>query len=189
MGCSISFNEIKNVLSNFSFIKSDVFVETGTQYGNTIFPISNHFKKLYTIELSETHYKNGIQKAKDQNITNIEFVHGDSSEKLEEVVKQLQEPAIFFLDGHHCGISSDEFATRGEVEAPLYEELEAINKYHNYDCLVIIDDSRCIGNKFPDKDVDWTYITKEGLLAKFDSGKVIHSFDFNDRFWIVLRKI
>lgn len=189
MGHFMLYEEVRNLMNRYpqySDIKS--FIETGTQFGLTIFEMSKFFDNCTTIELSEGHWSNAVEKAKQKNVTNINFVLGDSAEKLNEVLKDVNEGCVFFLDGHHCGKTTDSLATKGDIEVPLYEELKSINELHNFDSLIIIDDSRLIGKKLPDQDLDWGNITFEGLLSCLNSDRILTSFEENDRFIIYIKK-
>lgn len=190
MGNFMLYSEVENLMNRYeTHSKINKFIETGTQYGITVFEMSKYFNECTTIELSEGHWSNAVNKADKENITNINFVLGDSSVKLKEVLKNTKESCVFFLDGHHCGKTTDVLATRGEIEVPLYEELKAINELHNFDSLIIIDDSRLIGKNLVTEDLNWSDITFEGLLSCIDKDKIVTSFEENDRFIIYIKKI
>ena len=188
MGNSLDINELRNLQSRhpgFNDIKT--FIETGTQYGNTIFSMSKHFERLVTIELSKGHWENAINKAKEHNVTNIKFVNGDSAKELYNTLKEVNEPVIFFLDGHHCGVNTDKLAAKGDIEVPLYEELKAIKELHNYRSLIIIDDSRLFNQRLVAEDLDWSNITVDGLMSSLGEDRVLEHFENNDRYIIYLK--
>ena len=190
MGNFILHDEVRGLMDRVqTHSKINKFIETGTQYGKTIFEMSKYFNDCTTIELSEGHWTNAVNKASSENVTNINFVLGDSSIKLREILKVTNESCVFFLDGHHCGITTDELATRGEIEVPLYEELNAINELHNFDSIIIIDDSRLFGKILINEDINWSNITFDGLLSCFDKDKIVTSFEENDRYIIYIKKI
>ena len=111
------------------------FVETGTFEGGTAHWASQFFKKVTTIEYSETYFKKAKERFKD--IDNIELVFGDSRNQLPIILEKLNEQALFWLDAHWCSLGS-----YGENDqCPLIQELELISQSsHNH--FVLIDDAR-----------------------------------------------
>jgi hypothetical protein len=136
-----------------------VFIETGTYQGDTTFAMEPHFSSIYTIELKEQFY-NSV-KAKYTG-SKINFLLGDSSVVLAEILPTIQESAIFFLDGHW---SSGDTA-RGLKDCPLVEELTLINNLFTSAAIIIVDDCRLFG-RGPTKgncNEDWTDISETNIL-------------------------
>jgi hypothetical protein len=51
----------------------------------------------------------------------------------------INEPAIFWLDGHYsAGITA-----KGDKECPIFEELNAILNKNEFNHILLIDDARC----------------------------------------------
>lgn len=117
-----------------------VLVETGTYLGDTIYALYNDFDEIYSVELSE-HYFNKAKK-RFSSYPKIKLVFGDSGEQLFRLVPQLQQPALFWLDGHY----SAGLTAKGEKECPVYEELDAIfgARQKHY---IVIDDARLFVGK------------------------------------------
>jgi hypothetical protein len=117
--------------------KNNILIETGTFMGDMASAMSPYFKEIYTIELSEDLYKKTSEEL--SCISNINFLHGDSTYILPEILKNINEPAIFWLDGHYsAGITA-----RGEKDTPIMEELTAIkNSKFAYKHIILIDDAR-----------------------------------------------
>jgi glycosyltransferase involved in cell wall biosynthesis len=115
----------------------EVFVETGTFKGEAIAIVKDHFKQIYSVELSTEYYQHSSQKFK--NYSHITILHGNSSEKLAEIMPQLEnKPVIYWLDAHWCVATN----TAGEMsQCPLMGEIQAISGFHS-DSVVIIDDAR-----------------------------------------------
>lgn len=111
------------------------FVETGTYKGSTIFALRDCFDTLYSVELSEILYKKALQRFK--NDPKVHLFQGDSGEKLAEIVKLLDAPALFWLDGHYSGGET----AKGDKETPIRKELKTIFDSH-FPHVVIIDDAR-----------------------------------------------
>jgi FkbM family methyltransferase len=111
------------------------FIETGTNYGGTALWAAQYFQKVITIEAAKEIYESVANNY--AHIQNIQFVLGNSKERLEAIVPTLKEPCLFWLDAHWSG-----GVTYGDNdECPLLEELQIIN---NSDCehFILIDDAR-----------------------------------------------
>ncbi len=117
-----------------------VLIETGTCYGGTIEALRNKFKKLISIEISP--YLFSVVKEKFKKYPHIDLFEGDSGELLPNILKNINEPCLFWLDGHYSG---DETG-KGEFDTPIYKELDAIyaTKYKH---VIIIDDARLFVGK------------------------------------------
>ena len=62
---------------------------------------------------------------------------------LNEITEQLNEPAIFWLDGHYsAGITA-----RGELDCPIYGEIDAIFNGKKLNHVILVDDARCFIGK------------------------------------------
>ena len=113
----------------------NVFIETGTFKGVTSCWAAEHFKKVITIELSKELFDEVADKNK--HLQNIQFRCGDSSAELANIIRHLDESAIFWLDAHHCSLNT---AGKGS-RAPILLELDAIG-LSDYDHFILIDDAR-----------------------------------------------
>jgi hypothetical protein len=111
-------------------------VETGTFRGDMIAAQLPRFKKLYSIELSKTLYEEACNRFKGKK--KVKLVCGDSGQKLSEIVQTLEQPAIFWLDGHY----SYGRTAKGKTNCPIFEELEAIYKNALCPHCILIDDAR-----------------------------------------------
>lgn len=123
-------------------LKYSILVETGTYLGDMIEAQTNNFKRIISIELSETLWKRAKKKFKA--FPHIELIKGDSSLELSKVLRTINEPCIFWLDGHYSG----GFTALGNKICPIYDELKAILTSDFYEHLLLIDDARL----FIDKD-------------------------------------
>ncbi len=112
-----------------------VFIETGTFKGETSCWAASHFEKVITVELSVELYKEAVQKYRQ--LSNIEFRIGDSSQELPRILSQIDQPAVIWLDAHHCSTNT---AGKG-ARAPILDELDAITS-SSLDHFVLIDDAR-----------------------------------------------
>jgi len=155
------------------------FVETGTYMGETILRFVNDFNKLFTIELSESLYKNF--NLIDYDKTKLKSFLGDSAVVLSKVIEELEDKTIFFLDGHYSSGNT----AKGIKDVPLNEELKNINDSYIYDGLIIIDDLRLFGTNLAE---DWSQVNKDSLLSILGS-RVESYLEENDRFIIKIKKI
>jgi hypothetical protein len=144
---SVKRNDILEISERFSDAK--IFIETGTFVGDTIEFFKNKFTKLYSIELSEELADKA--KKRFQNNTNISIIQGDSSVQLSNILREINRPCIFWLDGHY----SSEFwvgkefirTAKGERDTPVREELFQIINHKVKDHIILIDDARCFNGE------------------------------------------
>jgi len=119
-----------------------VFVETGTFRGGMLEAQCEHFDKLISIELSEDLFQ--AARAKFAAVPKIHLIQGDSGVKLGEAVRELKEPALFWLDAHYsAGITAG-----GGVEAPIIKELSCLASRKQPTDMILIDDARLFGWDF-----------------------------------------
>ena len=127
------------------------FIETGTYKGDTVKAMlqADCFDIIHTIDI----YADRVDKAERRfaSFPNVYCWQGDSAIVLPELLADLVEPALFWLDAHHSGkqIARKE----GLISTPIVAELTAILKH---DCaadhVILIDDSRYFdefGGKYP----------------------------------------
>lgn len=124
-------SSLKRLQAVYSY---DYFVETGTYMGETPLALQKLFKKIFTIELSDSLYEAAQKKFKPY--PNIVAIHGDSAKELQKIIPEIDKPAVFFLDGHYSG----EGTALGEKTHPMKEELSAIAESKVEGHIVVIDD-------------------------------------------------
>jgi hypothetical protein len=124
---------------------ANMFVETGTYLGDMVSAIKNCFQTIYSIELSPDLCNKA--KKKFAHFKHVNIVEGDSSRVLGEILKRINEPCLFWLDGHY----SKGITAKGEKETPILEELRAILKHPVQNHIILIDDARCFTgeNEYP----------------------------------------
>jgi hypothetical protein len=115
--------------------KISLFVETGTSIGGTAIWASELFKKVYTIEIMPEISKEAVKRA--GNIKNINFLIGDSNKELGQILPELENNTLFWLDGHYSGPGTGGV----DNECPVMNEIEIISKCK--DACILIDDARC----------------------------------------------
>ena len=157
----IKQNVIKEFRRKFGY---EVLIETGTYKGHMIDAQLDNFQKIYSIELSKDLYKAAVQKYK--RTPKVKLFHGDSEFKLHEVVAELNENAIFWLDGHYSG----GITALGNKQCPIYGELDAIFTTSKEHHVILIDDARCfIGtDDYPTLDELKSYVTSKKPQIKIE---------------------
>lgn len=140
------------------------FIETGTLNGDTTFAMEPLFEKIYTIELSPLYYTGTKQRYTGKKIN---FLLGDSSIVLKDLLPSIAEDTIFFLDGHWSSGNT----AKGEKDCPLFEEITHITNLFKHSAILIIDDYRLFGlDKTSGKlGEDWSQINKDSLLEIIQS--------------------
>ena len=113
----------------------DAFVETGTYKGNTVNAMRAHFAQIYSIELSPTLYHEAAKRFAKH--AHIRILQGDSGAVLPRVLRQIDRPALFWLDAHETG---GEDTARGDISSPVAEEMAAILSHHVRNHVILIDD-------------------------------------------------
>ena len=98
------------------------------------------FSKIYSIELGLHLFESA--KTKFAQYSHIQILHGDSSLLLQDVLKNIDRPALFWLDGHY----SEGITAKGELNTPIVSELTHIFK-HSEKHVILIDDARCFVGK------------------------------------------
>lgn len=103
--------------------------------------------KSVSIELDETLC--ALARRRFRRHPDVEILWGDSGSLLANVVEQLTEPAVFWLDGHYSGgVTADSGG-----DAPILSELEAV-LVSPVAHLVLVDDARLFDgtNGYPTMD-------------------------------------
>jgi len=111
----------------------NVFVETGTYYGDTSAYMAEFVSEIHSIELSEQLAR--LAQKKFALNSKVHIHQGDSGAVLSEVMNSLKERALVFLDAHY---SRDETA-RGSKDSPLIEELRCFQGLTIRDHIIVID--------------------------------------------------
>jgi hypothetical protein len=136
-----------------------VFVETGTYLGDMVFSARKTFSRIYSIELGKDLYLNA--KNRFRRYRNISILNGDSGRVLPEILKDVNEPCLFWLDAHY----SHGITVKGDVRTPILTELDHIFTHHIKGHVILIDDARDFNgsNDYP------TVKGLEEIVSKYDS--------------------
>ena len=145
-----------------------VLVETGTYLGDMVEAQKAKFKTVISIELDVDLFKKAKERFKKDK--NVRLVQGDSGKVLPEILKDINEPAIFWLDGHYsAGVTA-----KGDKECTIFEELDAIFNSKKLDHILLIDDARLFNGErsYPTEEKLTDYIKSKNekytFLSKHD---------------------
>ena len=115
---------------------NQTLVETGTYLGDMVEAQKTKFKKVVSIELGIDLYEKATKRFR--NDKNVLILQGDSGKVLSTVMKDIDEPAIFWLDGHY----SAGLTAKGDKDCPIFEELDSIFLIKKLNHVLLIDDAR-----------------------------------------------
>jgi hypothetical protein len=113
-----------------------LFVETGTFLGETTLALAGVFDRCWTVEIDRALYEPAA--ARFGGHANITALHGDSQALMPEILKQVDAPAIFWLDGHYSRANTG----RGATDTPIVSELTRIFEHPIREHVILIDDAR-----------------------------------------------
>lgn len=148
----------------FSSIRT--FVETGTANGDTCYALQEYFTRLYTIELVPSSYESS--RTRLQEFEQIKCLFGDSAQVLPQLLAEINEPCLFWLDGHWSG----SLEARGAVDTPVASELATIFAT-GLPHVILIDDARLFGR-------DPAYPTLEWVRDLATSQHIGFDFSYSD---------
>ena len=132
--------------------ETKVFIETGTLYGDTVDLMKDTFANIHSIEINQQLYIATVNKyRKDKNV----FLWlGDSPDVLPQILKMVNDPAVFWLDGHASGpLPGGKYGG-----CPLVQELMSIKNHFIKNHTIFIDDVRLFGSS------EWSFVTKQQVL-------------------------
>ena len=160
-GCSGVAPDPIKMMVVWSYLKKysiGEFVETGTYLGDTLCYIAKKGVRCTSIELSRELYETAGKRF--EAYKNVRLVQGDSGQRLPEVLKDINNPVLFWLDGHY---SSGITASAG-THTPVSIELKAILGHPIKQHVILIDDARCFDgtNDYPHLDDMLRIIQEDG---------------------------
>ncbi len=134
--------ELKRLSQFFDLHSYPTFVETGTFKGAGVqWALESGFSNVYSVEISQTIYNAAVARFGEDPRVRLRL--GDSKRVLPEILKEIQGPALFYLDAH-CSGRFEGIDTGGAPEGlPLQAESLTLMEYGDIDrCLIVIDDER-----------------------------------------------
>jgi len=129
----------------------NIFIESGTYMGDMVWAQQDNFEQLYSVELSKEFVEQARKRFKKKK--HIHIIQGDSGKIMFTLIKEIHEPALFWLDGHYSAGNT----ARGDKDCPIIEEVKAILS-SGLEHVLLIDDARYFTGQ---RD----YPTKEALTA------------------------
>lgn len=133
---------IRDIAKRFA---TRVLVETGTNWGNTVASSLRDFDRIYSIELLDEFYHRAVRRFARHS--KVRLYHGDSTRELPRILRELREPALFWLDAHYSGDGTG----RADVDTPIATELLIISTHTVKNHVILIDDARMFNgtNDYP----------------------------------------
>lgn len=118
---------------------NEVFIETGTFNGDAVREaLLCSFNEIHSIEIHRPFYENCVVMFKNEPRVKLHL--GDSSDFLWDVIKDIDVPITFWLDGHiEVGVP------HGKKPIPVLDELNAIGRHHIKMHTILVDDRRVMG--------------------------------------------
>jgi len=113
-----------------------VFIETGTYHGDTVAAVMDMYPSVISIEVDDALYQKACFRFSADK--NVRIVHGDCARVMPEILAELRQPAVFWLDGHYSGGETG----KGEVEDPILISLNQIAAHSVEGHVLFIDDAR-----------------------------------------------
>jgi hypothetical protein len=113
-----------------------LFVETGTFLGDTTIAMAAVFQRCWTVEIDEALYQQALRKFEGH--PHITAIRGDSETTIADILKDIDAPAIFWLDGHYSRGNTG----RGVLDSPIMNELRRIFEHPIKTHVILIDDAR-----------------------------------------------
>lgn len=123
---------VQSYLRKFSISN---FVETGTYLGDTLGYVARSGVRCTSIELSPVLYESARRRFRRQR--NVTLLEGDSGDRIPGVLAGIEEPTLFWLDGHYsAGITAS-----AQTSTPISSELKAILAHPVKEHVILIDDA------------------------------------------------
>jgi hypothetical protein len=130
---AVKQNIVKSYAAKFSLRN---FIETGTYMGEMIDAVLNTFSKITSIEFGPAL----TERAKNRfsSYSHVKIIQGDSGQVLPEVMANINEPCLFWLDAHYSG----GVTAKNALETPIVKELSVLLEYSCPDHVILINDAR-----------------------------------------------
>ena len=182
MGGSLEYKEIQNATEGRVHATIKNFVETGTYKADTTLMAAKHYENVFTTEIHNKLYENSKRRAESEGVTNITFMLGNSIDLLKDIVPQVTDGAVFFIDAH---ISGSDSGWNGAQRVPLFEELDVILDGKVGPSVFIFDDIRLWKNET----WDWAHISNMKIIERFKKKgyNIVTFYEENDRFFVLTK--
>ena len=125
---------------------NNVFLETGTFQGDTIYRVANNDickpQKIISLELSDVFFNNCVKRFTDDS--KIFLHHANSKYDLYDIIKNINSHITFWLDGHWSGTPN--VGCDVETICPVLEELQQIKQHNLKTHTIIVNDIRLMNS-------------------------------------------
>ncbi len=153
----------------FAKYPNKYFVESGSYLGDGIqMALEVGFPQIYSVELAEHLYKGVCERFSEQ--FNVVVLLGNSIQIFPEILKAIDSPATFWLDGHYSWGNT----AKGDTNSPILQELEAIGRHHIKNHTILIDDIRQCGT------IEFDFVELEEIIQKVLEINPRYSISFED---------
>jgi hypothetical protein len=126
-----------STLANFEGLERDVFIETGTNSGDTLWNAKDHFKLCFSIEVDpETAAK---ARVRFKDVPNVAIFTGRSQHWLRFLMRQ-RFSTTFWLDAHYFHGLNDP----REPQCPLMNEIRTIMNFDFWVPPIVLIDDACM---------------------------------------------
>ncbi|HKG62168.1 MAG TPA: hypothetical protein VKB05_20585 [Pyrinomonadaceae bacterium] len=135
---------------------TNVLIETGTYLGDMVHAMKKCFSRIISFELDQTLAAQAQKRFAGDN--HIQIIQGDSGKLLGDCIATINEPCLFWLDGHYSG----GITAKGTLETPIKNELSSILSHAVDGHVILIDDARCFTgeNDYPTLDELQTFVAE-----------------------------
>jgi hypothetical protein len=126
----------------------ETLVETGTFRGDMLLAMQRTFRRMYSIELHPELHRRAVRLFHGRQ--DVHLLQGDSGQRINDVLGKLNQPALFWLDGHYSGGRT----AKSDLNTPIVAELDAILAHPVQNHVILIDDARVFNgtNDYPTVD-------------------------------------
>ena len=104
--------------------------------GEMIDAVLNIFPKIISIEFGSELADRA--KKRFSSYSHVKIIQGDSGKVLPEVMDDITEPCLFWLDAHYSG----GVTAKSDLETPIVKELCVLLEHNCPDHVILIDDAR-----------------------------------------------
>lgn len=123
-----------------------VLVETGTYYGEMVAAMKNRFAEIYSVEFDSALAQRAAKKF--SRWPHVHILEGDSQKVVPDLLKTLQQPALFWLDAGYygwAGLQGDKQRLTSEFEAILRHSIPGHSNqgaHSTHQHVILMDDAR-----------------------------------------------
>jgi hypothetical protein len=111
-----------------------VLVETGTYHGEMVAAMCRDFDRIESVEFDPVLARRAALRFAAE--AHVRIHHGDSQQVIPEILKSIEQPALFWLDAGYYG-----WAGRSGRKERLSEELDAILRHPVAGHVILMDDA------------------------------------------------